>query len=88
MPKVELGLPIVLCHFLDGGVEGIFPTVLKTSLHWLDTPACAVLIHSCIVQGEGFLPCREPDTLVYAPLYTLWEQWVTRKLTVLDSCWV
>ncbi len=84
-PMIELGLPLVLSHFLDGGVTGPFPTVLKTSLPPLDTPACTVLMHNGIVQAEGLLPCLAPDTLVYAPSYKLCEQWATRQLTVLEQ---
>jgi hypothetical protein len=38
-PMVKTGLPRTLRHFLDGGVEGRFASVRKTSLPLLDKPS-------------------------------------------------
>ena len=84
-PTVERGLPLVLRHFLDGGVEGGFRSVLKSSLPPLNAPSQMVLLHNGIAQAEGLLPCRTPDIMAYAPLYKLREHWVTRRLTTLEQ---
>jgi len=47
-PMVERGLPLVLRHFLDGGVEGDFRSVSKSSLPPLDTASWTVLLHNGI----------------------------------------
>jgi len=84
-PMVERGLPLVLRHFLDGGVKGDFRSVSKSSLPPLDTPARTVLLHNGVVRAEGLLPCRTPGIMVYAPSYKLREHWVTRRLTTLEQ---
>jgi hypothetical protein len=47
-PTVERGLPLVLRHFLDGGVEGDFRVVPKSSLPPLDAPSRTVLLQNSI----------------------------------------
>jgi hypothetical protein len=84
-PRIELGLPLVLRHFLDGGIKGNFRSVLKASLPLLVTPSQTVLLHNGIAQAEGLLPCQTPDIMVYAPSYKLRERWVTRRLTTLEQ---
>ena len=71
LPTVKPGLPRVLRHFLDGGVEGHFPVVCKSSLPPLDAPARGVLRFNGILRAEGLLPCRSPDSLLYAPSHKL-----------------
>ena len=84
-PTIELGLPFVLRHFLDGGIEGDFRSVLKAGLPLLVAPSWTVLLHNGIARAEGLLPCRTPDIMVYAPSYKLRERWVTRRLTTLEQ---
>jgi hypothetical protein len=84
-PTIELGLPLVLRHFLDGGIEGNFHSVLKASLPLLVAPSRTVLLHNGIARAEGLLPCRTPDIMVYAPSHKLRERWVTRRLTTLEQ---
>ena len=84
-PTIELGLPLVLRHFLDGGIEGNFHSVLKASLPLLVSPSRRVLLHNGIARAEGLLPCRTPDIMVYAPSHKLREHWVTRRLTTLEQ---
>ncbi len=71
-PMAEPGLPCTLHHFLDGGVAGWFPSVMKSSIPELVTPAWAVLLHNGIVWPEGLFPCHSPDILVYAPSHN-WQ---------------
>ena len=68
-PTVDRGLPLVLRHFLNGGIEGNFCFVSKSSLPPLDAPSRTVLLHNGIAQAEGSLPCQTPDIMVYAPSY-------------------
>ena len=84
-PTVERGLPLVLRHFLDGGIEGDFHSVSKSSLPPLDAPSRTVLLHNGVVRAEGLLPCRTPGVMVYAPSYKLRKHWVTRRLTTLEQ---
>ena len=84
-PTVERGLPLVLRHFLDGGVEGDFRVVSKSCLPPLDASSRTVLLHNGVARAEGLLPCRTPDIMVYAPSYRLREHWVTRRLTTLEQ---
>jgi hypothetical protein len=81
MPRVELGLPRLVRHVLDGGVEGSFPTVLQDSIPPLTNPARAVLIHNGILCPEGLLPCHAPDIGIYAPLYRMPGRWAVQSLT-------
>ena len=85
LPTVEPGLPRVLRHFLDGGVEGNFPVVYKSTLPPLEAPARTVLRFNGILRAEGLLPCRSPDSLLYAPSYRLRDRWVVRRLTMLEQ---
>jgi len=48
-PTVERGLPLVLRHFLDGGVEDDFHSVSKSSLPPLDAPSWTVLLYNGVV---------------------------------------
>jgi hypothetical protein len=68
-PTAEPGLPRMLHHFLDGGVDGRFPSVLKSSIPELVTPAWAVLLHNGIVRPEGLFPWHLPGIQVYAPFH-------------------
>ncbi len=56
-PQVEPGLPRTVQHVLDGGVEGLFPTVLKNTLPVLVNPARGVLVHDGVLRQEGLFPC-------------------------------
>jgi hypothetical protein len=44
-PSVESALPCTLQHVLDGGIEGCYPLVPKSSLPVLVNPSRAVLLH-------------------------------------------
>jgi hypothetical protein len=85
IPTVERGLPLVLRHFLDGGIEGDFRVVSKSSLPPLDAPLRTVLLHNGFARAERLLPCRTPDIMVYAPSYKLCKHRVTRRLTTLEQ---
>jgi hypothetical protein len=78
----EPGLPHVLRHFLDGGVDRRFPSILLSSLPVLSNPARAVQLHNGIVHPEGLFPYCFPDILVYSPSYKLRDCWVVRALTL------
>jgi hypothetical protein len=72
----------MLTHVLDGGTEGHFPSVLKSSLPVLVNLARAVLLHEDVVRPEGLLPSQSPDMQIYAPSYKLRNCWVLRTLTL------
>ncbi len=78
------GLPCVLHHFLDGGVEGRVSSVPKALLPELVNPARTVMLHNGIVWHEGLFPCRFLDMLVYNPSYKLRDRWVVRGLTLTE----
>ena len=59
--------------------------VSKSSLPPLDAQARTVLRFNGILQAEGLLPCRSPDSLLYAPSYKLHDRWVVRRLTMLEQ---
>ena len=63
-PMVERAPPLVLRHFLDGGVEDDFHSVSKSSLPPLDAPSWMVLLYNGVVRAEGLLLCRTPDIMV------------------------
>jgi hypothetical protein len=79
-PTVKPGLPRTLRHFLDGGTEGCFPSVLKSSLPALSHSDRAVLMHAGVVRADGLLPSRCLDKAIYAPSYKLKDQWVVWSL--------
>ncbi len=81
-PTVQPGLPRTLRHFLDGGTEGCFPSVLKFSLPALSRPARAVLTHAWVVRANGLLPSCSPDVAIYIPSYKLKDRWVIWPLTL------
>jgi hypothetical protein len=81
VPRVEPGLPRLVQHVLDGGVEGRFPTVFQDSVPPLTNPARAVLIHKEILRPEGLLPCHSPDIDVYVPSYRMPGRWAVQRLT-------
>jgi hypothetical protein len=76
----EPGLPHVLHHFLDGGADGRFPSILTSSLPVLFNPARAVLLHNGVVRPKGLFPYHFPDISVYSPSYKLRDCWVVRAL--------
>ncbi len=55
-PTIEYGLKRMLAHVLDGGTEGWFPSVFKSSPPVLVNPARAVLLHEGVAWPEGLLP--------------------------------
>jgi hypothetical protein len=85
---IEQGLPRVLCHYLDGGVDGRFPTVLKDSLPVIPNPTRTVLLHNGIMHNEGLFPCCFPDILVYSPSYKRRDHWVVCGLTLTERLWL
>ncbi len=84
-PVVEAGLRRTVRHVLDGGVEGHFPTVLKSALPELSNPARAVLWHNNILRPEGLFPSRTPDVKVYCPSHKLQDSWTIRSLTISEK---
>ena len=83
-PAVGRGLPRTLRHVLDGGVEGRFRSVMKSSVPAVVSPARAVLLHDGVARPEGLLPCRSPNISTYAPSYKLRDRWVIRELTLAE----
>ena len=79
-PTLEPGLPRTLWHFLDRGVDGRFPSILKATIPSLNNPARVVLIHDGTVRPKGLFPNLSPTILVYALSYKLQDQWVKRWL--------
>jgi hypothetical protein len=78
------GLPRILHHFLDGGIDGRFPSIPTSSLPVLSNPARAVLLHNGIVRPRGLFPCCFPDILVYSLSYRLRDCWVVCALTLAE----
>ncbi len=65
VPSMKVGLRWTVRNALDGGVEGRFPTVTKSSLPDLDAPPRAVLWHEDVLRPEGLFPCWFPNVRVY-----------------------
>ena len=82
---VEPGLSRMVHNVLNGGMEGLFPTVLKSSLPALSCPAHAVLWYNKILQPEGLFPSRTPDAKVYCLSHQLKDRWVLRTLTITEK---
>ena len=87
LPVVEVGLHRTLHHVLDGGVEGCFPTVLKSSIPQLERPTRAVLWHNGMLRPEGLFPCRSlaNTIIVYCPSHRLRDRWAVRELTLKET---
>ncbi len=71
IPSVEVELRPMVQNVLDGGVEGRFPTVAKSSLPALDAPPRAVLWHEGVLRLDGLFPCWFPNVRVYCPLHRM-----------------
>jgi hypothetical protein len=69
-------------NVLDGGVEGRFPMVAKSSLLVLAAPPHAVLWHKDVLRLEGVFPCWFPNARVYCPLHRTPTRWAVRQLTI------
>jgi hypothetical protein len=82
---VEAGLRRTVRHVLDGGVEGHFPSVLKSALPELSNPSRAVLWHNNILRPEGLFPSRTPDVKVYCPSHKLQDRCTIRSLTISEK---
>ena len=87
LPVVKMGLHRTLHQVLDGGVEGRFPTALKSLIPQLERPVRAVLWHNGVLRPEGLFPCRSlANTItVYCPSYRFRDRWTVRKLTLQET---
>jgi hypothetical protein len=77
-PAVEVGLPGMVQHVFNGGVEGKYPTVLISALPQVVNPPKAVLLHKGIMRLEGMFPSCLLDARVYAPSHKMALRWVVR----------
>jgi hypothetical protein len=82
IPTVELGLHCPIQHILDGGVEGWFPTVLKSLVPTLLCMPRAVLWHEEVLQSEGLFPCHTPTAKIHCPSHRLKDRWTVCKLRI------
>ena len=84
LPQPEVGLPLCVRHFLDGGseVSGVRRRyVPRDSVQRLEAPARSVLWDGNTLRPDGLLPCYNPNVVTYCPAYDSPLSWVVRALT-------
>ncbi len=85
LPMLSKGLPLTLCHFLDGGAKGSFPEtsrVPRLAAPVVADPPQMVLWHLDVMLGEGLFLCTRPRSLVYCPSHFFPRQWIRCMLTL------
>jgi hypothetical protein len=84
LPQPEMGLPLCVRHFLDGGTD--VPRsrqryVPRESVQRVNAPARSVLWEGNLLRPDGLLPCYNPNVEIYCPAYKMPLSWVVRPLT-------
>ena len=85
IPLPELGLPVCVWHFLNGGVDtdGMMVKIIPRSMVMVDDILKrSVLWDKDIVRPEGLFPTTNPSAKVYCPAHHLPHSWVVRSLTL------
>ena len=84
LPQPEMGLPLCVRHFLDGGTDVSRSRrhyVPRESVRRVTAPARTVLWEGNILRPDGLLPCYNPNVETYCPAYERPLSWVVRALT-------
>ena len=85
LPSPEVGLPLCVKHFLDGGTDLLADRtgslVPRASVTTLEDSRRSVLWNGAILRPEGLLPCNNPNAMTYCPVYYSPKSWVVRALT-------
>jgi len=84
LPQPEMGLPLCVRHFLDGGTD--VPRsrqryVPRELVQRVNAPARSVLWEGNLLRPDGLLPCYNPNVEIYCPAYKMPLSWVVRPLT-------
>jgi hypothetical protein len=85
LPRLSMGLPWTLCHFLDGGTPGLFPIeawVPCLSIPTTKAPPGKVLWHLGAVLGEGLFFCSKPLYAVCCLSYFFQGQWIKHPRSI------
>ena len=86
LPSPELGLPLCVRHFLDGGTElpayRSYSFVPRASVRSLEDAQRKVLWDGAILRPDGLLPRNNPLAMTYCPVYFSPHSWVVRPLTL------
>ena len=85
IPRPEIGLPLCVRHFLDGGADLSLVRkhyVPRTTYQPEENPKRSVLWDGNILRPEGLLPCHNPNAATYCPAYESPGAWVVRALTL------
>ena len=85
IPQPEVGMPVCVRHFLNGGVdtEGMMIKIIPRSMvRNDDIPKRGVLWDKDIVRPEGLFPTINPGAKVYCPAHHLPHSWIVRSLTL------
>ena len=84
LPRPEVGLPLCVRHFLDGGanISGMSTSYTpRSSVPPITNPRRAVLWYDKVLRPEGLFPSQNPNARVYCPKYDAPNAWVVRNLT-------
>jgi hypothetical protein len=85
IPQPEVGMPVCVRHFLNGGVdtEGMMIKIIPRAMVRIDDiPKRGVLWDKDIVRPEGLFPTINPGAKVYCPAHHLPHSWIVRSLTL------
>ncbi len=80
------GLPVTLCHFLDGSTRCFTPPSSRAPhslVLTLDNPPCR-LWYLDIVRCKGLFPCTHLHSLVYCPSHFSPKKWITWSLLLME----
>jgi hypothetical protein len=87
LPRPEVGLPLCVRHYLDGGADFSalqFKYMSRTSVPGIVDPSRAVLWHEGILRPDGLLPSHNPNVTTYCPVHEAPRSWVVRALTLVE----
>ena len=87
IPPPEPGLPLCICHFIDGGVDLLLVRnrhVPLSTYQLGENPKRSVLWDGNVLRPEGLLPCSNPNATIYCLAYETPRSWVVCALTLLE----
>jgi hypothetical protein len=86
LPSPELGLPLCVRHFLNGGTElspnHSYSFVPRASVKSVEDSQRKVRWVGGILRPDGLLPRNNPLAMTYCPVYSSPHSWVVRPLSL------
>ena len=82
LPEAQPDIQHSLWHYLDGGVEGNFPSITPSAVPFIANPPQKPIKQSSSLQQEGLFNVQQLWSKVLCPLYFKKDYLVIRPLSI------